>query len=85
MTTPKSNSDNWRDGLEFRPGDIIAEIGTDVKATVVCASSGYRRYYLHYFNGAGNHGIWEDSASETDAEYVEQGFVLVEREGEEDE
>lgn len=65
------------DPLKFKTGDVIVKADAFFRAKVVCASSGWQKYYLEYFDD--NRGTVE-----APPEAIENEFVLVEREGEDD-
>ena len=64
--------------LEFEKGDILVKIGTNLKSKVVCASSGWRCYYLDHFHESGTTVVAEDELS---VDEVEGQYVLLERSG----
>ena len=64
--------------LEFEKGDVLVKIGTNLKSKVVCASSGWRCYYLEHFDESDITVVAEDEIS---ADEVEGQYVLLERSG----
>ena len=61
------------DPLKFRTGDVIVKIDTDMLAKIVCASSGWQKYYIEWLNDPLSQGTVE-----APAEAIENDFVLVE-------
>ena len=68
--------------LEFKTGDVLVMIGTNLKSKVRMASSGWRCYYLDHYDEDGTLAIEYDEIS---SDEVEREYVLVERDGGEDE
>ena len=64
--------------LEFEKGDVLVKIGTNLKSKVVCASSGWRCYYLDPFDESDTAVVAEDELS---VDEVESQYVLLERSG----
>lgn len=61
------------DPLKFRSGDVIVKIDTNMQAKIVCASSGWQKYYIEWLNDPHSQGV-----EQVPPEAIEEDFVLVE-------